>query len=235
MANRDAQMLALADQVARVIDSSVFLHELQSPLHWLRNWLSEPLEREADGDRELREDAVHMLRRLEAGVDRLCELVSLLYVSEMQDLEPIGLNDALTEAMRELQMLSGRQAAGKIRFSSSVASTCSCPFAMVHLTYVIEELVANAFQANAKKVSIATGTDSGRVFIEVMDDGEGLSERIAGRLGEPFVTSRAHARHLGLGTFVVKAIADRYGSETQWMRNRTGGTTVRIVLPATEG
>jgi two-component system sensor kinase FixL len=69
----------------------------------------------------------------------------------------------------------------------------------------------------------------GHVVIEVADTGPGISEDIAARLFQPFVTSKASG--MGIGLSISSRIVDAHGGTLSAGRNAEGGATFRIELP----
>jgi two-component system sensor kinase FixL len=65
--------------------------------------------------------------------------------------------------------------------------------------------------------------------IEVADTGPGISEDIAARLFQPFVTSKASG--MGIGLSISSRIIDAHGGTLSASRNAEGGATFRIELP----
>lgn len=67
------------------------------------------------------------------------------------------------------------------------------------------------------------------VVVEVADTGPGISDEIAARLFQPFVTSKASG--MGIGLSISKRIVEAHRGEISAQRNENGGTTFRFSLP----
>ena len=74
--------------------------------------------------------------------------------------------------------------------------------------------------------------DVGLVSVEVADTGPGISDEIAERLFQPFVTTKAGG--MGIGLSISKRIIESHGGEIGVVRNADGGATFRLTLPAIE-
>lgn len=88
-------------------------------------------------------------------------------------------------------------------------------------------LVDNALDAAATRVSIGAAIDDGRLVVRVTDDGPGLSLDAARAL-EPFVTTKPDGT--GMGLAIADAIAADLGGRISYERAHDG-TTFRLDIP----
>ena len=83
----------------------------------------------------------------------------------------------------------------------------------------------------ADGVSNATGgAPAERVYIEVIDTGHGMDERIRERCLEPFFTTKGQ-QGTGLGLAMVYGTAQRHGAEVEIESGLGRGTTMRLSFP----
>jgi two-component system sensor histidine kinase RegB len=87
------------------------------------------------------------------------------------------------------------------------------------ILYGLGNLIENAVDFAASEVGITAQWTAARVTIVISDDGPGFSPDVAGRLGEPYVTTKANRRAkteegagLGLGLFIAKTLLERSGA-----------------------
>ncbi len=87
------------------------------------------------------------------------------------------------------------------------------------IVYGLGNLIENAVDFAQTEVLISAHWDDLNVRIEIRDDGPGFAPEVLGRLGDPYVTTRAHRRAktdqapgLGLGLFVAKTLLERSGA-----------------------
>jgi two-component system, LuxR family, sensor kinase FixL len=104
----------------------------------------------------------------------------------------------------------------------------------VQIQQVLTNLIRNAMEAmkdtSAKELMVETSrTDDGMVRVDVVDTGAGLSEEIADRLFQPFVTSKASG--MGIGLSISKRIVEAHGGQISAAANSHGGTTFSFSLP----
>ena len=105
------------------------------------------------------------------------------------------------------------------------------------LEQVILNLAVNARDAMPKggNLSITVGRDIEAdlgIFLEVMDDGAGMSSATAGQIFTPFFTTKPTGTGLGLAT--VHDIISRLCGTIQVQSELNRGTTFRLKLPANE-
>ena len=74
---------------------------------------------------------------------------------------------------------------------------------------ILEELVVNAIEAEATKLTIDVGTGDGNLLLRCRNDGEPLDEVAAPFIFDPWYTTRTG--HAGLGLWIAMDQADRAG------------------------
>jgi two-component system OmpR family sensor kinase len=208
-------------------------HELRTPLSAVRAY-AELFTRGADQ----RPDD---LARAMTGITRESERMSLL----VQDLlllarldegrplerEPVQLDDVVTEAVDTARMLEPDRG---IELQTEQAVVLGD---RDRLRQIVDNLLSNvrAHTPPATSVHVSVGRENGNAFIEVRDDGPGLSVAHLERVFERFYRadqSRARASGgVGLGLSIVAAVAEAHGGSVTAWSERAGGATFRITLP----
>jgi two-component system sensor histidine kinase RegB len=107
----------------------------------------------------------------------------------------------------------------------------------------LDNLVDNAIDFAAGKVTVEARWTRDQVRIEIRDDGPGFAPEILLRVGEPYVTTRGGDRRereggaggLGLGLFIAKTLIERSGAQIAFANAEppATGAVVRIVWPRT--
>src|SRR6266702_8297677 len=78
----------------------------------------------------------------------------------------------------------------------------------------LNNLIQNAVQFARREVSVTTHWDKTNVAVEIADDGPGFPAHLLGRLGEPYLSTRAGAaNHMGLGIFIAQSLLERSGAD----------------------
>jgi two-component system sensor kinase FixL len=107
----------------------------------------------------------------------------------------------------------------------------------IQIQQVVLNLVRNALEAMAgcerRELSLVTRQEDER-FIEVAasDTGPGLSEEVAAKLFQPFVTTKDDG--MGIGLSICRSIVDAHGGKLWATPNAGGGVTFRFQLPVAE-
>jgi len=97
---------------------------------------------------------------------------------------------------------------------------------------VVWNLVKNAVQASPRrgKVEIRTGRDqTGLAFLEVADEGPGISAAHRERLFDMFYSGRTYG--VGLGLALAKQILDQHGARIEIIDRDGPGACFRVTLP----
>jgi two-component system sensor histidine kinase RegB len=93
----------------------------------------------------------------------------------------------------------------------------------------LNNLVQNAVQFARSEVSVTIHWDKTTVTVEIADDGPGFPAHLIGRLGEPYLSTRAGAsNHMGLGIFIAQSLLERSGAELTFDNLAEGGAHVVI-------
>ena len=106
----------------------------------------------------------------------------------------------------------------------------------IEIRRIVLNLVTNAWQAvgeGSGEVVVRTALAEGRfreVWIEVADDGRGMSADVSARVFEPFFSTREGGSGLGLST--VQQIVDRLGGRVEVWSEPGKGARFRVSLPA---
>jgi two-component system sensor histidine kinase RegB len=93
----------------------------------------------------------------------------------------------------------------------------------------LNNLVQNSVQFARREVSVMTFWDRDTVTVDVADDGPGFPLHLLGRLGEPYISTRADAaNHMGLGIFIAQTLLERSGAQVVFDNLPEGGAHVAI-------
>jgi len=93
----------------------------------------------------------------------------------------------------------------------------------------LNNLIQNAVQFAAREISITIFWDAATVTVELDDDGPGFPLHLLGRLGEPYLSTRAGVTdHMGLGIFIAQSLLERSGARLAFDNLPEGGAHIAI-------
>jgi two-component system sensor histidine kinase RegB len=233
---REREVLTLQHQVAKherlaslVTLAAGAAHELGTPLGTIAV-VARELERDgsaASGNKCVLEDA----RLIRSQVER-CR--SILERMSAQGAEPMGeaprrvaiqqllnkVNNEFTEGQRtQILMEAPEEVSIVVPEQATIQSLVA--------------LIQNAFDANTddRPIVVRAVQSGSNVRISVDDQGCGMPEAVVRRIGEPFFTTKEPGKGMGLGTFLVRTLAERLGGSLVFNSIAGRGTTVTLELP----
>ena len=97
------------------------------------------------------------------------------------------------------------------------------------LKQVLINLIKNSYEANASKIEITTRIVNDKFYLEVIDDGEGISKKDLKKIGEMFYTTKT--KGTGIGVHFSKEIISLHHGTMKYFSKLNNGTKVKIKLP----
>jgi signal transduction histidine kinase len=99
---------------------------------------------------------------------------------------------------------------------------------------VLINLIRNAFEAGADRVTVAASADDTQTTIEIMDDGPGLPSRVQANLFQAF-TGSTRVGGSGLGLSIARDLLRGHGGDIELVKTNPDGTVFRLFLPIAAG
>lgn len=183
-----------------------------------------------------------MLRDAEQGAARIArisaDLKEFAADSQTHALGPVNLNTVAETASR---LLGARIRRATYHFTLDLAPVLPPVLGSIQrLEQVVINLIDNACLAltdPSQPICITTGSLApvGRVYIEVRDEGMGMTPEQVSNLRQPFFTTRAGEGGTGLGFFISSRIVAEHGGDIIVWSAPGRGTTMRVLLPCDTG
>lgn len=203
-----------------------------------------PEERRADLERArraadfdfVREDAGQLLKETQEGLRRVQAVVRDLKDFSRVDDETVAETDLNHSVEVTLRVLTASAAEGiVVRHRPTAVPPLECYAALVN--QALMSLLLNAVQAVADRedhagtITVTTGVEGECAFVEVADDGVGMTEEVLAHAFEPFFTTRPVGRGVGLGLWTAWSCAERHRGRLDAISSPGAGTTMRLSLP----
>ncbi len=224
-----AELASTSKMVALGTMAGGIAHEVRNPLNAVRGFAS-LLCRELDAESR----AHRFARRIQQGVDEVEAIVaSLLGFAAPEKLvrENVPTEALVAEAIGlALQEQSARAHLWSIATEIDVTEI---RIDRIKMRQALRNLVANAIQSQPTggRVVVEIKAVLESVELRVHDAGPGLAPFLRGRVGEPFLTTRAEGT--GLGLALVHAIAAVHGGRFEILTTPgpLGGVDARLRIP----
>jgi signal transduction histidine kinase len=144
--------------------------------------------------------------------------------------ECFDLNDVVRRALRLLTyLIQKRTDTLQVELADRLPPVCGNA---QHLEQVaVNALEALPSRAAAVTVSTAHDTGSGRIVLEVRDEGVGMSEACLARLGEAFFTTKEAIGGTGLGIAIASSLVRLYDGQLTFVSQPGRGTRATVSLP----
>ena len=214
--------------------ASKLSHELRTPLaivtSSLENLDHEPLNEASRGYAERARDGADRLRRILTAMSEASRVEELMAHAEPESFDLAAVLRSTVAAYRD--------AYPSRRFElDTQVETAQMRGSPELLIQMLDKLVDNAvdFSANDDTISIGLQTEDGRMQLSVTNPGQPLPERMRSQLFDSMVSVREGGddKHLGLGLYIAKLIAEGHGGRID-ATNTNDGVIVTVTLAGEE-
>jgi two-component system NtrC family sensor kinase len=228
----DLERLAAAGQTA-----AQFAHEVGTPLNLIGGHV-QLLEAGTD-DKAKRQARLSVIR---AQIERISEIVRLMLDRtrpQEVEMEPLDLESFLR---RTFETIAPLLASRRIRLREEVEA--DLPFISGNadrLQQAFINLINNALDAmpDGGELTItargrATGEREGKVAVDVVDTGMGMSEDVRARIFELMFTTKRRGQGTGLGLVIVRQVMREHKGSIEVTSAPEQGTCFRLIFPAVD-
>jgi two-component system sensor histidine kinase RegB len=177
----------------------------------------------------LAEDARLIRSQVERCREILDQMSGRADASVAHEAQRVSAQDLVEEAL--LTLTDEARARVSVRMSPE-APLVSVPLASA--SRALRTLIRNALDAssNGRGVLVAAGADAGGTRFDVVDQGSGMAPDVLARAGEPFFTTKPVGSGFGLGVFLARTFAERWGGTLRLDSTPLRGTRATLWLPA---
>lgn len=204
-------------------------HELGAPLSVIDGRAQRLLRQQPD------EDAQRQLQAIRGQVLRLNQMVKQLQAfahTPVARWQQLALPQLLQQAIQGISY--------ELQHDEAVPEILPpCPDIMLQvdgprLELALVNVLRNAIQAAASRVTIVTELHKDRLHIRVQDDGKGLANNLTTeQMMTPFVSTKPQGKGTGLGLAIVQQIMQEHQGSVSLHNRSEGGCEVTLTLPFT--
>jgi signal transduction histidine kinase len=97
------------------------------------------------------------------------------------------------------------------------------------LKQILLNLIKNALEADATKITVNLAAVEQRLIVEIIDNGKGIDEKIKPSIFKPYISSKT--KGMGLGLHITRRLVQALHGEIQLVSHVPGNTIFRITLP----
>jgi two-component system NtrC family sensor kinase len=224
------EQLQLSEKMAAIgLLAAGVAHEVNTPLTGISSFTQMLLEHADPAD-----PRTNLLEKIEQQTFRAAKIVSsLLNLARPSGGEtgPVDVNSALNDV---LALLEHQFKVSKIQVRKQFAAG---PVQVSGVEYKLQQVFLNLF-LNARDampkggwLSVSSTVQGREVVVEVADTGVGIPAEHLSRIYDPFFTTKAEGRGIGLGLSVTYGIVQEHGGTLTCDSDLNKGTRFRLVLP----
>jgi two-component system NtrC family sensor kinase len=183
----------------------------------------------------IREDITKLLNESREGLDRVKDIVQDLRIFSRVDGDNWQMAD-LSEGLMSTLNLAGKQLRQRAELRLDIQPLPPVRCNAAQLNQVLMNLLVNAGQAVQAQgwIAVRTGSDEQTVWVEVEDNGCGISPANQRRIFEPFFTTKPVGVGTGLGLALSWGIIEQHHGHITVRSAEGQGSCFRITLPRTQ-
>ena len=211
--------------------ASTIIHDIKNPMGTLRVYAQ--VMKKKSPDAEVNKMADDMMKQIDRFVNMTQEILDFsrgVSSTNIQECDFAELLDTVLTFIekdltkRNVELVRNLQFDGRIMLDQD------------KLMRVFYNIAGNAADAmpNGGKLTVNTFEKDSHVVIEFVDSGTGMPPEVKAKIFEPFVTfGKKHGT--GLGMAIVKKVVDDHKGKIEIESEQGKGTTIRLMLPITQG
>lgn len=215
-------------------------HEINQPLNSLKVTADGMLYWHRLGKTPALGKIMENIEKISKQADRIDSIIKHMRSFVRSQCGDPGECDINTAVAESLSLLGAQLAAHGIEVAVDLADDLPLVRANnTQLEEVIINLLVNAMQSldtvdrPGKRITVTSGHEQGGVYLEISDNGPGISKKIRNKIFEPFFTTKQAGEGMGLGLSIVHSIITSYGGRISVKApSQREGAVFRIKFPA---
>ena len=180
----------------------------------------------------LREDTHELLEETREGANRVLSIVRGLRNFARSDEEEMAASD-VNDCLKSTLNLVNNELKYHCTVETNLADLPPVHCSTSKLGQVFMNILINASHAVSEKgyIRVSTRQKNDRVFIEIRDNGSGMSEETLKNIFQPFYTTKPKGQGTGLGLAISYGIVEEHGGLITVDSTEGAGTSFTIELP----
>jgi two-component system sensor histidine kinase RegB len=206
-------------------------HELGTPLGTIAVTAKE-LELAA-GQMPIGESMAEDARLIRQEVDRCRRILDRMRVDIVEDLQQKTTTVAVQTLLDQLRgdLTAEEVKRLKVSYPPAVREITGPVRAIQQAVVVLVRNALDAMPGEMDEVTLTVERSNGSSVFTVEDKGHGMPDDVLRRAGQPFFTTKAPGKGMGLGLFLVRLVAERYGGQFELQSTPGAGTVSRLIIP----
>lgn len=199
--------------------SQSFCHKLSTPINTIK-MRTDRLVRNESLTQETKEELLQIHFACENSIESLKEFNKLSYSKDTFD-EVFELRSFL----EELTQAYFHQNELKVEFNSD--SELKIKTNKSELTHILYDLFDNSFEANAESVRLSFFTERNKLYLSLIDNGEGISPEVIEFISHEIKTTKIQG--MGLGLYHAKSFCQMTGGDLKLLPKEHGLEVILIL------
>ena len=108
--------------------------------------------------------------------------------------------------------------------------TCSLAFDKEIATRIMENVFVNALRYAKEKIYLSFALHKNMLTINIMDDGQGFSEKMLRKKAALFYSGDTTGEHLGIGIATSRILCQKHGGSMELSNTNEHGACVKITI-----
>ena len=202
-------------------------HELRTPLTAVVGLTSEMTSMEGLSEGERAE----LLQLVAGQATEMSYIVEDLLIAARAEMGTVAIDSTLVDLEVQLRNTIEGLGISVAEVPEAVRDVIADPN---RVRQILRNLLTNASRYGGPNRRVLAGEIFDKVWLEIRDDGEGVSQNQASRIFEPYATAHSGVNgSVGLGLSVARQLAELMGGSLTYHRDR-GETVFRLELPAAD-
>ncbi|MCB1949080.1 ATP-binding protein [Nitrosomonas sp.] len=221
---RNEQIIALGTLAAGAA------HELGTPLSTMAVITGE-LQKEYTHDNEFQNNIRILRDQITHCKETLTQLLAKAGQARVEGGSQLPVNEFLSSLLEKWELIRPT-----VKFSYHSDGPLPAPKIMDNqlVSQSLLNLLNNAADASSKQIEIKSHWNEKSLHLEIIDDGEGLSDEATQRAGEAFFTTKTPGQGFGIGLFLANANIERLGGSVHLFNLENRGACTQVILPLIE-